>query len=536
MKRINKISIQNFKAFPELQPFEFNGKNILVYGNNGSGKSSLYWALYTFLQCSEKDRESINKYFVPFNDAAENTYQSLRNIYRPDTDDSFVEIELQGEPSIKLAYDNFADLQSAVVKEANKASDFINYKLLHNFYNATHKKELNLWEVFKRDIFPYFSYSGKTYAEWLEEIEINPQYDGRTKGYSQFLSKLAVFNRAVEGLVSNIVLQANKVLLEKFKINDLKIRIAYSQQLAWSGKFNLPKVKLCIEIKKEDGSFTKHHRPQSFLNEASLTRIAISIRLGALLTRLATSEWKVLVLDDMLISLDMSNRMIVSDIILNDEDLQGFQKIILTHDKSFFDILKHKTDSLEWSYLEFQKNEEINNSKPLVKVNQAYLDKAKSFFEEQEFDACANYLRKESENILRKFLNKDLTGIESEFESLSSLINQAKTQVEHQQLYRFQKIIHKKGLPVEKLKEDFESDVSIDQNTKGRLKGLQKDLIQFVIAEYQRNLKAESIIRELDSIKRRILNPGSHGNSMPYYQQELKEAIEIVESLYQLLN
>lgn len=535
MKRINRINIQSFKAFPELQPFELEGKNLLVYGNNGSGKSSLYWALYTFLQCSEKDADGINKYFIPFSDADEETYQSLRNIYRPDTDDSFVEIELQGDPAVKLAHNNFTDLQSAATKEANKASDFINYKLLHNFYNATHKKELNLWEVFKRDIFPYFSYSGKTYSEWLEEIETNQQYDGRTKGYSQFQDKLGVFNRGVEGLVSSIVLQANKVLLEKFKIDDLKIEIFYSQQLAWGGNFNSPKIKLCVEIKKGD-AFVKHHRPQSFLNEASLTRIAISIRLGALLTRLATSEWKILVLDDMLISLDMSNRMIVSEIILSDEDLSDFQKIILTHDKSFFDILKHKTDSTEWNYLEFQKDEKNNNSKPIIKLNKSYLEKAKEFFEEKEFDACANYLRKESEDILRKYLNKDLTGIESDFESLSNLINQAKIQVEHQQLHRFQRIIHKKGLPINKLNEDFESDGSLDANIKGRLRGLKNDLIRFAIAENGRNAKAEQIIRELDSIKRRILNPGSHGNSMPYYEQELKEAIEIVEQLYALLN
>ena len=133
-------------------------------------------------------------------------------------------------------------------------------------------------------------------------------------------------------------------------------------------------------------------------------------------------------------------------------------------------------------------------------------------------------------------MNKDLTGIESDFESLSNLINQAKTQVEHEQLYRFQKILHKKGLPFDKLNEDFESDGSIDANIKGRLRGLKKDLIQFAIQENKRNTKAEHILNELNSIKKRILNPGSHGNSMPYYEQELKEAIEIVEKMYILLN
>jgi len=532
MKRINRINIQNFKAFPELQPFELDGKNLLVYGNNGSGKSSLYWALYTFLQCSEKDADGINKYFIPFSDADEETYQSLRNIYRPDTDDSFVEIELQGDPAVKLAYNNFTDLQSAATKEANKASDFINYKLLHNFYNATHKKELNLWEVFKRDIFPYFSYSGKTYAEWLEDIETNQDYDGRTKGYSRFQVNLGVFNREVESLVSSIVIQANKVLLEKFKIDDLKIEIVYSRQLAWGRNFNRPKIKLCIEIKK-NGAFVKHHRPQSFLNEASLTRIAISVRLGALLTRLAASEWKILVLDDMLISLDMSNRIIVSEIILNDEDLEDFQKIILTHDRAFFNILRSATDSSEWNYIEFHKEEKMLSSKPIIKNHLGDFEKAKCFFESQEFDACANYLRKEAEVILKNYLNKGLSG---EFETLANLINQAKNKIESDRLVRFNKLFKKGDLPLEKIKDDFEADPSLSPEIKGKLKTLKGHLFNFLIQQSEQEIKLSQILGELQSIKDRVLNPLSHGTPMPYYEQELKDAIQVVEQMHILLN
>ncbi|MBA4450555.1 hypothetical protein FHK94_13815 [Cylindrospermopsis raciborskii CS-506_D] len=45
----------------------------------------------------------------------------------------------------------------------------------------------------------------------------------------------------------------------------------------------------------------KVERVQSFLNEAELTKIAIGIRIGALLTRpLKSARFKILVLDDML--------------------------------------------------------------------------------------------------------------------------------------------------------------------------------------------------------------------------------------------
>jgi AAA15 family ATPase/GTPase len=50
MKGIEKITIQNFKAFREAETFNLKVKNLLVYGPKGSGKSSLYFSLYTLLQ------------------------------------------------------------------------------------------------------------------------------------------------------------------------------------------------------------------------------------------------------------------------------------------------------------------------------------------------------------------------------------------------------------------------------------------------------------------------------------------------------
>ena len=319
---------------------------------------------------------------------------------------------------------------------------------------------------------------------------------------------------------------------DKFDIQDIAIKLEYVEKLSWSGKFNKPCIKLYIEIQK-GGTFVPNHRPQSFLNEAALTRIAISIRLGALLTRLASSNLKVLVLDDMLISLDMSNRMIVSKIILEDPDLADFQKIILTHDKGFFDILKSKTTAAEWEYLEFHKNEKRIDSKPDVKINKTELEKAKELLQHSEFDVCANYLRKEAEKILKQYLNKELNG---QFETLSNLINQARNKVESDRLARFNKLFKKGTLPLEKLHGDFESDALLSQAEIGQLRTLKSHLINFLTTQSEQEIKISGKLDELKSIKDRILNPGSHNTSMPYYEQELKDAIQIIEQLYILLN
>ena len=54
MAKINEIVINGFKAFPSLQTIELEGKHLLMYGENGSGKSSVYYALHCIFNSYRK--------------------------------------------------------------------------------------------------------------------------------------------------------------------------------------------------------------------------------------------------------------------------------------------------------------------------------------------------------------------------------------------------------------------------------------------------------------------------------------------------
>jgi AAA15 family ATPase/GTPase len=55
MNKIKQIKLKYFKFFYGEVTIDLERQNSLIFGENGSGKSSLYWALYTFLQSVFKD-------------------------------------------------------------------------------------------------------------------------------------------------------------------------------------------------------------------------------------------------------------------------------------------------------------------------------------------------------------------------------------------------------------------------------------------------------------------------------------------------
>ncbi len=53
--KIHAVEITNYKAFLGKHMLKVRGKNVFIYGENGSGKSSLYYALKDLFQSSIED-------------------------------------------------------------------------------------------------------------------------------------------------------------------------------------------------------------------------------------------------------------------------------------------------------------------------------------------------------------------------------------------------------------------------------------------------------------------------------------------------
>ena len=101
--RIEKIQINNFRAFYGENIFQIDGKNCLIYGENGSGKSSFYMALKMFIESSTKDtsknfnysvKDIINKYseekYVEDDEKLDNNIL-LKNIF------SYLDVDMENQ-------------------------------------------------------------------------------------------------------------------------------------------------------------------------------------------------------------------------------------------------------------------------------------------------------------------------------------------------------------------------------------------------------------------------------------------------------
>jgi wobble nucleotide-excising tRNase len=305
------------------------------------------------------------------------------------------------------------------------------------------------------------------------------------KKYQTYERKLKKFNRKFKSYLRDRVTRANEILQNDFGQN-FEIQLDYESAKAGitADKLNWQDPKVILKIPRYEGRRNVVKRAHSFLNEAKWTSIGLSIRFAILedwTNRPNTAELKLLTIDDMLLSLDMSNRDVVLNLLLNRYSAD-YQILMMTHDRYFFELAKGKINasgsSGNWVKLEMYLDEERNKKYPLLLRSKTNLEKAKSFFKQKEFAASANHMRKATECFVYEFVPKNKQ-YDRSFNSLnlSQLINKSRALA--------------------------------------RTRGWSR-----------------TIISDLDQMRANIFNPGSHHDVYtPVFQSELKKAIETLEQV-----
>ena len=322
--KIKSLKLHNFKFFGDDEnhnTFHFNSKNTIIYGENGSGKSSIFKAF-----------EFLAKSYIEKDDFLES-----KNLFTSET--SEISFKLSNENSI-----DFNDDHLEVTKDLQKMFSILNplldYKSLLklNYRDVDfHKKDINIYPVLKELFKNYEVENGETISSIT-----NPD---------QYFQKL---ENIVNNLLGNIQTFIHK-LSGDFHLDSFSFKKEFSENnLGMEFIVN-------INLQYRDISISKHH---TFFNEAKLSALAISIYF-AIIKNFAKFETansiRILILDDLLISLDMSNRLKLLKVL--QDDFSDFQIIFLTHDKELFEVYKSSFETRYEIYL----NDDEDIEKPFIK-------------------------------------------------------------------------------------------------------------------------------------------------------------------------
>ena len=517
--RINQIEVKNFKFFKNTFTLNIDRKNILLYGENGSGKSSIYWSVFTHFQAYAKEQAEAQKYFTA------NHSQNLRNRFVDEREGSYIKISFHdGNSETKSIVDSDVDYYPAneetlrFMRGTAMSSDFLNYKILSSLFDFKNSEDNQVFSIFEKEILPYIDFDEpyqkidgtstdtQNAGEWWGYIKriINTEgviprnekkYSSFNRGtvqYKAYQERISSFNRLLKNKLQFLVLRANAIIEDVFNI-EAKIELTVSDAIFnryigyrnYSAKLESPKIYLKARMTSSllaNNALIEH--PRSFFNEAKITCMALALRLAILEDHATTDEFpSVLLIDDLLISLDMPfRRMVIKQLLTYSS---RFQTFIFTHDRAFFHLVMSEIKQLgntdEWKTFNlYVKKDDTGCLQPALVLEESYIAKAKAHLHMLEIPASVNALRKAAEKILKNILSQN--------EILQIIFEQGYCNL--------------------------------------------SKMIDVFGNKYAKFLGLDSLAAHLQDDRKLLLNPFSHDDiETPFYRRELEKTIEEIEQL-----
>ncbi len=497
MRWITGIELNNYRAFNQLyKPIEIPpNHHLLIYGENGSGKSSIYKAVQDFFSSSDNTSQQfeINLFSQKLGNG--NGSVTLR-IAEFDA----AGIKIAENPFVFAKPDTKSTHRIPQIQLANKVKGFIDYKRLlrTHFIETKPGQNPNLFNLIIENLLADHLIKKSSgggvsdfplLEEWARIRDNILKLDGRYTSHKTALADLPAFENTLKQLLT-LVFTEFKRLVQTYFDKKLEINVTLSQLLFERDKWQI-RQELFLDIKYAGETITSY---QTFINEARLSALGICIYLAAIKTYPSTaSDLKILYLDDVFIGLDTSNRIPLLQIIKNEFINNEFQIFISTYDRQWFETSRSWFDAEKCKFkcIElFVNDDDGNPATPDVPVvidpSHNLFEKAIKHFEAKDLPAAANYLRRTCESELRRILPQNLT------------LNLNQTNGEQS--------IHK----LEKLVDNF-------------------------LGFMTKNGLNTAPFTHFKTYKKIILNPLSHDDTeAPHYRKEIQDGISLVRELQKI--
>lgn len=495
--RIKRLTLTDFRAFPGPAPahFDLDGKSLLVYGENGAGKSSIFHALSGFfaLRPPRALREHKNV-FSGLADADCRVSVEFTDGSAP------VEWTVTSHPGSLRG--KSPDLR---VTEAALRRACLDYRSLLDTNYKQGAGPINLFDISVEHLlrdYPVTVSGGSTttIGKLWNKVQSSKPSQHTSSAITRVNQACVEFNTAFRGAFPALIPLINE-LMQLLGWRDVELKgfntpgLTYNnarlkQNRAVDGQQLIPEL-----------SFRNHplQTPQLFLNEARLSALGLAIylagRLACTPTATATAL-KLLVLDDVLIGLDHSNRLPVLDVL--NAKFPDWQVVLLTHDRNWFDLARSHLPESDWKCVEVYEGDGAAAAPiPFVRPTQnrparALLEKAKELIQTPYIEAAANYTRQSFELGVR--MACEIKGIAMP--------------------YRVYPKTDKPPLQAQ----DF-----LDKLKAWKVTGSVKQ------ADW------DAAIQRLELLKNVVMNPYSHPSAPNIPKQEVEQAIDAVESFLDMV-
>lgn len=409
MKRITKLEISNFRAFFDSYEIELpKGENLLVYGENGSGKSSLFKSLNNFLSSSQDTSFPYVKHH------GKNTEEGVLTFTFNDYDPATNTISAASAKPIKFGSNILTTDTEQFVKTAELTKGFLDYKGLLAVYNHNDAQP-NLFDLIILNLFKDFipTHLGATESLGSRFLKLkNDIFKAHTRitlRYRNAIPEMLAYEVLLRKVLDEVFVQLNYFLIKYFKLN-LRVNYSLTPLVATRRWRDIPKeLKLDLRL---NGELVYHQ--SDFLNEARLSALAICLYLSIIKKNPQPIDFKVLFLDDVFIGLDLTNRLPILDIIKN--EFSEHQVFISTYDRHLYEMAKRKFDietPEKWKYVELYVGKDNIGSKfvekPILVFGENHFEKACQYLHDRrkpDYPASANYFRKALEQLIQDFIPK----------------------------------------------------------------------------------------------------------------------------------
>lgn len=496
--RINRIELQNFRAFPGPATYEFllNGRNLLLYGENGSGKSSLVRAL--------SEHFSLEAGAQPF--------AAFENVFAQ---------SVSPGGFVRVTYDNGASSEwradkrpsSVFANDVSRRKAILDYRaLLRTNYGGKGLEE-RLFELIvsvllanaeiptPAGVYPI----GELWRQLLDK-RAKPR---TPKNLLELGSSINHLNTGIKIVLKRIEDRVAEIL-SYFVGHELQVKLIFP-----GITYDKETKRLCDCAVNIDITFrgARLIAWTDFLNEARLTALALAIYLGATLERNPLSPpqtpdpLQLLILDDVLIGLDMANRLPVLAI-LKSALFADYQVILSTYDLAWYELACTRLD--RWRHIEMFAVRVGNHIQPVINDGEDHLYLALQFLDQGHIRAAAVHARVKFE-LLLKYACESLR--------LKVVYRQTPRQLKAADLWNALSGAEKKPVVTH----------CYIETRPGSYK-----LIEY--KPHKQSVLSPELRDRIDHALRWVLNPLSHSEPIEPYRSEVEDAVFALDELERAIN